>query len=258
MILKSAKLSTFKRPLIIAHRGYREKYPENTHAAYRAAMGAQADMIEMDVMLSRDRKLVVIHDNTLERTTNGRGPVSNYTLEELKRLDAGSWFDSRFSQERIPTLQEALDQMANNVLINIELKAGLYKADRPYGIVERQIVELIKEKDICDSVLISSFEREMLEYISKMDDSLSVGLISKYPADSRNKELCTRLHVFSWHPNCTGLNYEHVKTMHDINIKIFPYNVDSLAQYEKVAKMGVDGVITSNPVMVWEAQQVRM
>ena len=91
MTLKPVKLTTFKRPLIIAHRGYRAKYPENTLASFKAALDAGAGMIELDVMLTKDRKMVVIHDATLERTTDGHGQVNGYTLKELKELDAGSW-----------------------------------------------------------------------------------------------------------------------------------------------------------------------
>ena len=89
-------LKTAKRPLIVAHRGYRAKYPENTLVAFEAAIEAGADMIELDVLLTKDRKAVVIHDESLDRTTSGQGPVSDYTLSELKALDAGSWFDARF------------------------------------------------------------------------------------------------------------------------------------------------------------------
>ena len=251
-------LKTFKRPLIIAHRGCRDKYPENTCASFKAAIDAQIQMIEFDVMLSRDRKIVVIHDATLERTTNGRGPVSNYTLEELKRLDAGSWFDSRFSREHIPTLQEALDQMANRVYINIELKSSAYEANRPPDRIERQVVKLVKKKNICNSVIISSFEWKMLEDISKIDGAPAIALISRDPTDNINRDLCARLKVFSWNPKFNGLDYKQVKEMHEMGIKVFPYKVDSLEQYEEAVRMEVDGVITSNPIMIGEAQQVRM
>ena len=243
-------LKIFKYPLIIAHRGYRAQYPENTCASFKAAIDAHIQMIEFDVMLSRDRKIIVIHDATLERTTDGSGAVSNYTLQELKRLDAGSWFDSRFSQERIPTLKEALDKMANRVYINIELKACAYEADSPPDRIERQVVKLVKKKNICDSVIISSFEWKMLDNISKMDGAPAVGLISRDPKDPINRDLCSRLKVFSWHPNFNGLGYEQVKEMHGMGIKVFPYNIESLEQYEEAVNMGVDGVITNDPVLM--------
>ena len=101
-------LEQIKRPWVVAHRGYRGSYPENTLVAFEAAIRANTDMIELDVSLTRDRIPVVIHDNTLDRTTNGSGPVSEHTLAELKELDAGSWFSTKFSGEAIPTLEELL------------------------------------------------------------------------------------------------------------------------------------------------------
>jgi glycerophosphoryl diester phosphodiesterase len=95
-----SELKTAKRPLVIAHRGYRTKYPENTLVAFQAAIDVGADMIELDVLLTKDRKMVVIHDESLGRTTNGRGMVSDCTLSQLKALDAGSWFDPCFKEER--------------------------------------------------------------------------------------------------------------------------------------------------------------
>jgi glycerophosphoryl diester phosphodiesterase len=96
-------------PLFIAHRGYSACYPENTLAAFNGAIDAGAHMIELDVCLSRDRHLVVIHDETVDRTTNGTGAVKALTMDQLDRLDAGSWFDPRFNTERLPTLAQVLD-----------------------------------------------------------------------------------------------------------------------------------------------------
>ena len=115
------KFSEIKRPLVIAHRGYREKYPENTLAAFNAAVDAGAPMIELDVSLTKDRKLIVIHDDTLDRTTDGIGPVSEYTLAELKRFDAGSWFGTCFKDEQLPALEEVFDAVGGQVLLNIEI-----------------------------------------------------------------------------------------------------------------------------------------
>ena len=114
-----------KYPVFVtAHRGFSGTAPENTLAAFRAAIDTGCDMIELDVHLSRDNQVVVIHDDTLERTTSGRGNVADQTYAELKRLDAGSWFDPRFSGERIPTLADVLSLARNRILVNIELKKG--------------------------------------------------------------------------------------------------------------------------------------
>ena len=250
MTLKPVNLTTFKRPLIIAHRGYRAKYPENTLASFRAALDIGVKMIELDVMLTRDRKMVVIHDVTLERTTDGHGQVNSYTLQELKELDAGSWFHTQFANERLPALEEVLCLVGDRALVNIEIKASAYEAHQPPDAIERQVVELIHQKNALTSVLISSFELKILENITMMKDAPAIALLSKHPTEIDNVELCTRLNVFSWHPNCLELNYELVKMMHESSIRVFPYNVDTPEGYQRMINMDVDGVITSDPAMV--------
>lgn len=107
---------------ICAHRGASDSHPENTLSAFREAIRLGAHMIEFDVALTKDHKLVLMHDTTLDRTTNGKGPVSEFTLAELKQLDAGSWKNARFQGEQIPTLDEALAIMPENIWLNVHLK----------------------------------------------------------------------------------------------------------------------------------------
>ena len=114
--------STRNRVLVVAHRGCSGRAPENTIAAFEMALEQGSDMIECDVRLTKDEEVVVFHDRALDRTTNGKGPVEQRTLEELKRLDAGSWFSSKFSGERIPTLSEVLHLLEGRAFLNIELK----------------------------------------------------------------------------------------------------------------------------------------
>jgi len=244
-----------EHPLIIGHRGYSAKYPENTLAAFKGALDAGVKMIELDVTLSRDRKLIVIHDDTLERTTNGRGPVSDYRLDELKELDAGSWFDPRFADERIPTLEEVIDLPEGCIRINIEIKSSAYEAHQPPDAIERQVLELVRSKNAKDSVLISSFEWKILENVASMEDAPAIALISKYPAEGDNVKLCIRLKAFSWHPNCRELKYDQVKIMREEGIRVFPYNVDSPGEYQRMIQMDVDGIITSDPPLLSDLAQ---
>ena len=115
-------------------------------------------MIELDVMLSRDRKVVVIHDATLERTTNRHGAVNDYTMEELKKLDAGSWFDARFADQRLPELSEVLDLANGRTRVNLEIKAQAYENRHPQDAIEKQVVDMVKQKNLQDAVLISSLK----------------------------------------------------------------------------------------------------
>lgn len=251
------KTITFSPPWIVAHRGFKKKYPENTLVAFQAAMDAGATMIELDVTLSRNRKLVVIHDATLERTTNGHGPVHDYTLEELKQLDAGSWFESGFADQRLPDLAEVLELVNGRVYINIEIKPHAYEPHHPPDAIEKQIVELVKQKSARDQVLISSFDIKILDQLSSIGDRPALALISKKPADDDTLKICERLKAFSWHPCHQVLTHQHVQRMHAAGIRVFPYNVDALSDYRQMLAMNVDGVITGNPFLAKERSKLK-
>ena len=115
---------------ICAHRGDSDTHPENTIPAIREAIRLGAQMIEFDVALSKDGQLVLMHDDTIDRTTNGTGPVGNSTLVELKKMDAGSWKGSQFKNTLIPTLDEALSIMPENIWLNVHLKGGVTLAEK--------------------------------------------------------------------------------------------------------------------------------
>ena len=237
----------FKAPWIIAHRGHRAKYPENTLSAFSAALDAGASMIELDVSLSHDRKLVVIHDATLERTTNGHGPVSDLNLKQLKQLDAGSWFHNQFAGERLPELSEVLDLVDGRALINIEIKSHAYEPNHPLDAIERQVVTLVRSKKARDYVLISSFNIDLLEQLAALKDAPAFAWISKYAADRQTAEICSRIGAFSWHPEYRILTPQQVKMMHAAGIKVFPFNMESRQELERMLAMDVDGVIISDP-----------
>ncbi len=247
--MQTLKISNNIKPnWIIAHRGYRQKYPENTPAAFQAALEAGAPMVELDVMFSRDRKVVVIHDDTLARTTNGHGAVNDHTLEELKQLDAGSWFDARFADQRLPELSEVLDLVNGRACINIEIKAQAYEHHHPPDAIEKQVVALVKQKNMQDSVLLSSFEIDILVQIAALEEPPAIALISKTPVSRRIVEICNHLKVFSWHPDHLIVTPRQVDMMHAAGLKVFPYNVDTLEDYVKMMDMTADGVITDDPV----------
>ncbi len=114
-----AELVRASRPWVVAHRGYSARYPENTLCAFEAAIDAGADVVELDVGLSADRVPFVLHDATLERTTNGRGPLHAHRATELEALDAGSWFAPEFAGERLPTLQAVLERIGAQVVLDV-------------------------------------------------------------------------------------------------------------------------------------------
>ncbi|MFH0997860.1 MAG: glycerophosphodiester phosphodiesterase family protein [Pseudomonadota bacterium] len=234
-------------PVIIGHRGCRAEYPENTLASFSAAMAAGADMIELDVTLSRDRKVVVIHDDTLNRTTSGFGPVHHATLQELKRLDAGSWFDSRFKGEPLPTLEEVLILAGGKILINVEIKSSAWESGFPEDAVERQVVDLIIRHDLLSSTLVSSFHAGILENIGKLPAHPEIAFITDRKAPQNTLDVCERLGVFSWHPHYKSLEQRHIEKAHARGILIFPYTVNSVEDMLMLVDTGVDGVITDDP-----------
>ena len=206
-------------------------------------------MIELDVVLSRDRKLIVIHDATLERTTNGAGTVGDHTLAQLKQLDAGGWFHPRFTGEQLPELYEVLDLADGRVFINIEIKPHAYEPHHPSDAVEKQIIELIDRRKITDRVLISSFDLRLLQHLATLEQAPALGMISRNPADKQTLENCKQLNVVSWHPNHQILTPRQVKTMHAHDIRVFPYNADTGEEITRVLEMEVDGVISSDPYL---------
>lgn len=240
--------NNFKSPWIISHRGFSAEYPENTLAAFQAALAAGAVMIELDVRLSRDRKVVVIHDKSLERTTNGHGAVADLSLTELKQLDAGSWYHPRFADQRLPALSEVLDLVNGRAYLNIEIKPNAYESHHPADAIETQVVELLRQKTLVDSSMISSFNANVLEQVALLPDAPVIAFISETAADSNTIEMCTRLNTFSWHPDQVIVTRNQIQKMHAAGIKVFPYDVETLENYMKVSGMGADGVITDNPV----------
>jgi glycerophosphoryl diester phosphodiesterase len=205
-------------------------------------------MIELDVTMSYDRKLVVIHDGMLQRTTNGNGPVNGLSLKELKKLDAGSWFHNVFAGERLPELIEVLELVDGRALINIEIKSNAYEPHHPVDAIERQVVELVRRMNARDHVLISSFDIYILEQLAAIEDAPALAWISKRPADRHTVEMCSRIGAFSWHPEHLILTPQQVTMMHAADIKVFPFNMESREEFERMLAMNVDGVIISDPI----------
>ncbi|RTZ94914.1 MAG: glycerophosphodiester phosphodiesterase [Deltaproteobacteria bacterium] len=241
------QILTFDHPLVVGHRGFRARYPENTRVSFEAATNAGVEMVELDVHLSRDDQLVVIHDDRVDRTTSGTGDVSAMTLAELKKLDAGSWFNERFAGERIPTLKEVFDCVGDRVKINIEIKfAG---TDYVPGRIETAVLDLIRREDAASRVLISSFDPRVVQYIRRADPSLAAAFISRSADGMKTVDFCRQLGVYSFHPNFRCLNTELITGLHDAGIHVFPYTVNTEPDFQKMMQLGVDGVITDDPVV---------
>lgn len=160
--------------ICMAHRGWSGIAPENTMTAIRLALAEPAiKAMEIDVQLTRDGVPVVIHDFTLERTTNGTGLVKEHALEELRELDAGSWFGEKFVGERIPTLEEVLIAVKGRCKLNIELKAT---SDMYPGIAEK-VLELLEKYEMKREVYVTSFDHDLIRHVRTLDQEIETGLI---------------------------------------------------------------------------------
>ena len=248
-----------KRPWVVAHRGYRAKYPENTLVAFEAAIAVESDMLELDVCLTRDRIPVVIHDKTLDRTTNGKGLVSAHTITELKELDAGSWFDAEFKGETIPTLEEVLQKIKGRITVNIEIKPESFEAPAPPDAIEVQVCEMVEKLEMADSVLISSFEHFFFARIQrwyrdqKKPTKIRTATLQEAPlADDFAAALCQRHKAYSYHPDESLVTPELIQLLLTEGLRIFPYTVNAEKRMEQLINWGVSGIICDEPELLWK------
>ncbi len=235
-----------KYPITVtAHRGFSGENPENTLASFRAAIAAGADMVELDVHLTRDNELVVIHDDTLERTTDGKGNVADKTLAELKRLDAGARFNPRFAGERIPTLTEVLDVARGRIRVNIELKKG---KNFPYTMEELadRTLAAVEKAGMLDQVLFSSFDPAAVDRIRVRNPRLPIAVITQKPWATPEEAGGGKLYP-AINSSFKNLNEKNVRLAHAAGLQVHAWTVNTREDMEKVISLGVDGIITNHP-----------
>lgn len=240
-------LNDLQSPVVIAHRGFRSQYPENTLAAFDAALAAGARIIELDVTLSRDRKLVVIHDDTIDRTTSGTGIVKDWSLEQLKNLDAGSWFDPRFNMERVPTLEEVVDMVDGRGAINIEIKQSAYESVEPPDGIEKQVLDLIDRKNIENQVLVSSFAAEVLFRIRRYDHRIPLSFLTEVPYNDTILSILREIDAYSWNPDYRTVLHAHIQKIHYAGFRVMPFTINSKAVALRLMEAGISGFFTDDP-----------
>lgn len=230
-------------PLIIAHRGASKQAPENTMTAFQKALELRAGGIELDVHLSRDGFLVVTHDETLERTSNGKGKVGDKTLDELKSLDFGSWFSHEFRDERIPTLDEVLWLISGwDGLLNIEIKNGPVF----YPGIEKAVADAVVRYNRTNRTIVSSFNHYSLVEIRKYNPEIKTAPL--YMAGIFEPwEYARRMGAAAIHPIFYNIVPEVMKGCKENNIMVNPFTVDDPEHIRAIACAGVDGIITNVP-----------
>jgi glycerophosphoryl diester phosphodiesterase len=231
--------------LVIAHRGFSGAAPENTLASFKKAMEAGSDMMELDVRFSKDGQVVVMHDDTLDRTTNGRGKVADYTLKELKQFDAGSWFAPQFAGEQIPTLIEVLKLAKGKIPVNIEIKDESPSKYKITDLADRALQEVTKA-GMLGQVIFSSFYPSSLERIKERDPRIWVALL--YHRDWNSLGEVTGGSAFSVvNLRHSFLTQEKIGRIHQESMKVNTYTVNSEEEMEPFIRWGVDGIITNHP-----------
>ncbi|HWJ03095.1 MAG TPA: glycerophosphodiester phosphodiesterase family protein [Verrucomicrobiae bacterium] len=228
--------------LVIGHRGIPSAAPENTIPSFRLAAEIGVFMLELDVQLSKDGELMVIHDSTLDRTTTGSGKVQNFTLAELKKLDAGEWFGPEYSGTTIPTLQEVFDALPQKVALNIEVKAG---QNANTGIA-RKLLGVIHANNAIGKVIVSSFDWQILAEIHRMEPKIKLGMLfsSVSPLLWSKARL---LNAYSLHPNSSITSEFLIWQAHAWGYKVYPFVVNDSAMVLKLAQAGIDGFFTDYP-----------
>jgi glycerophosphoryl diester phosphodiesterase len=225
-----------------AHRGFSEHYPENTLAAFRAAVAAGADRVEMDLALTRDDVVVLLHDRTLDRTTDGRGPVSSFTYEHVRELDAGSWKDERFAGEPVPTLRDVIAELAHATVLNLELKTR----DRTTTLAQRTLdatLALIEELGVADRVVISSFDALALRGIAEREPRLRLLLLDwDPPATSDGLSLALEFGFWGWSPRLAHATEERIARAKRAGLHVHVGAPPDTSTLRRLSSWGVDGV----------------
>ncbi len=234
-------------PKIIAHRGYSGVSPENTLSAFANAIDIGADMIELDVQLTSDGQVVVFHDNDLLRVTGCEGAIADYSLEELKWMDAGIWFDPDFEGEKIPTLAEVLELVRGSDLsIYLELK--------DIGDVEgfeEAVLNVVRKYDMQDRCIMASFQYEYLRHFKELDESIQV----LFNTSSESLTLTEEFPADYYGLNAEMITADMVEAIHNTGRQAYAWTVNTPVQMLNVVAMGVDGVVTNYPGLAKVALQ---
>ena len=254
------------RPLVIGHRGYCQIAPENTLPAFRLAKTAGADLVELDYHHTKDGELIVIHDSTLDRTTDAVAKwggskirVEDKTLAELQTLDAGKWFNSQFAGTRLPTLKEALEVIQDGNLTLIERKGGDAAA----------CVKLLNERQLINQVIVHAFDWQYLADFHHQEPRQVLSALG--PSGYRDGKKLTEQEKFlserwvdearkagvramGWNNQVTR---EAVAYAHQKKLKVWIYTINDPAEANRLLDLGVDAIITNNPSLIWRTIALR-
>lgn len=227
---------------IFAHRGYSGKYPENTMLAFEKAIEVGVDGIELDVQLTKDGEIVIIHDETIDRTTDGSGYVVDYTYEELSKFNANYKF-KEMGFNKIPTLREYFELVKNlEIVTNIELKTGINQ----YLGIEEKVLKLIREYNLEKRVIISSFNHFSVMKMKKLAPDLKYGFLSEDWIIDAGKYTASH-GVQCYHPRFNNLIPEVIEELKKYNLEINTWTVNEEKDMRYLYSKEIDVIITNYP-----------
>ena len=234
------------KTLNLAHRGFSGKYPENTQAAFLAAMEeGRCDGLESDVHLSKDGEPVIIHDATLERTSDGNGPVGDHTFAELRKLDIGAWMGVQFAREKIMHLDELLGLViAHDKILNLEVK----NFEVFYQGIEEKVIGRIRAVGAADRVFLSSFNHISMKLCKQLDAGIPVGLLYGQPLIGID-ETAAKYGIDALHPRISCLRYspDLAEKARSRLLKVNVWTVNTEEDMRFCLEKGVDSIITNFP-----------
>ena len=213
--------------------------PENTIAAFDKALDLGVDHVEMDLHFSGDGQIVVIHYDSVDRTTNGTGPVASHTLAQLKKLDAGSWFGDGFSGERVPSLVELLERYKGRLYFHLEVKA---RAEH----LSARAIDLVRGYGWSDSVTITSFQKKRLEEARAYAPELPTGWLAREVEESM-VEQARRMGIAEICPHADSVTSELVECLHRNGFNVRAYGVEDEESMRRLVDVGVDGMTIDFP-----------
>jgi glycerophosphoryl diester phosphodiesterase len=237
--------------LRVAHRGASEQAPENTMAAFQLAAAMGADMIELDVHLTADDQVVVMHDDTVNRTTNGEGAIAMLNWSEIQPLDAGSWKDPNFAGAAVVRLDDVLAWCPKEVFLNIEVKGTPQTKGRLVGIV----VQKILDASALPGTMISSFDHELLARARDLHPDITLGAIF-YGRLWPTLDLAQRLRLSSLHPHVSTIDAAWVSTAQDAGIAVMAWTVTTKAEVTVCHEAGVRAMIVNDLTLLDPEQSV--
>lgn len=229
----------------VAHRGASGHAPENTMSAFQKGFEMKADYIEIDVQMTKDGELVVIHDTTVDRTTDGTGKVRDLTFEEIRQLDAGSWYGEAFTGEKVPTFEEVIDAFRGKVGILIELKSP-----ELYPGMEKKIADALMERNMHGSnngkVILQSFNHESMKKSKELLPNLPHGVLAGAGWKNVTEEQLAQFAAYAdyFNPTMSIVTDELVSEVHEAGMKIYPYTSRTQEQALRLFDLKVDGIIT--------------